>query len=80
MANSGLDWATVLDCAAKEDLVVQNEAAKATPVHDYVPWVLVDGTVLSNTNLLLNSICKAYTGPAPSSCKRFYNANPSSVC
>eukprot|EP01031_Cornospumella_fuschlensis_P036403 gene36403-44157_t len=69
MANSGLAWSTVTECSAKEGSDVQNQGALATPKHDYVPWVLVDGTLLSNTNLLLQSICKAYTGPAPASCK-----------
>ncbi|RYY85873.1 hypothetical protein EON63_06760 [archaeon] len=80
MANSGLAWSTVTDCSAKEASAVQNQGALATPQHDYVPWVLVEGTLLSNTNLLLQSICKAYTGPAPASCKRLYSTNEKSLC
>jgi hypothetical protein len=75
MANSGLAWSTVTDCAATQSDDVQNEAASATPKHDYVPWVLVDGTLLEYTNTLLPTICKAYTGPAPASCKRLYLQN-----
>eukprot|EP01040_Poterioochromonas_malhamensis_P009517 gene9517-10333_t len=66
-----LTWNDITDCYNNEFLDVQNEGAKATPSHDYVPWVLVDGTLLENTNLLLPTICKAYTGPAPASCSRF---------
>eukprot|EP01036_Dinobryon_divergens_P033439 gene33439-43220_t len=66
---SSLDWETVTTCAEKEGQDVQNYGAAATPTHDYVPWVLVDGTLLSNTNLLILSICKAYTGPSPASCR-----------
>jgi hypothetical protein len=34
-----------------------------------VPWCLVDGTVLENTNLLQKAVCDAYTGVPPESCK-----------
>jgi len=34
-----------------------------------VPWPLVDGVVLSNTNLLQKAVCDAYTGVPPASCK-----------
>jgi hypothetical protein len=34
-----------------------------------VPWCLVDGVVLENTNLLQKAICDAYTGTPPASCK-----------
>lgn len=50
---------------------MQNAGKAATDPtgHTYVPWVLVDGKLLDNTNLLLKTICAAYTGPKPSSCK-----------
>lgn len=72
MTNSTLAYTTVTDCAAKEFDTVQAAGAKATAPtnHQYVPWVLVDGELLSNTDALLKSICDAYTGPAPKSCKR----------
>ena len=79
MKNSGLAWSTVTECAASQELDVQNAGMSATPSHDYVPWVLVDGTLLDNTNLLLHTICKDYTGPAPKSCKRLY-MNTKEVC
>jgi hypothetical protein len=42
----------------------------ATPTnHQYVPWVLVNGVVVENTNDLLQTICNAYTGTPPASCK-----------
>ena len=50
------------------------------PAHDYVPWVLVDGTLLSNTNLLILSICKAYTGPSPASCRVAQKAVTAAQC
>jgi hypothetical protein len=77
MASSGLAWSTVTDCAAAEDRTVQNAGLSATPSdHQYVPWVLVGGQLLENTNLLINSICSAYTGPKPASCKRAELTNP----
>jgi hypothetical protein len=70
MASSGLSWSTVTACASTEADAVQTEGKKATPSdHQYVPWVLVDGVLLENTNLLTQAICNAYTGPKPSSCK-----------
>ena len=39
-------------------------------MHVDVPWVLVDGVLLENTNLLQKAVCDAYTGTKPSSCKR----------
>lgn len=62
MQGSGLSWSTVTDCSATQSSDVQNEGAVATPTHSYVPWVLVDGVLLDNTNLLLPTICKDYTG------------------
>ena len=78
MANSGLSWSTVQACANTEAKVVQDAGAKATPKHDYVPWPLVNGVVLENTNLLQKTICDAYTGPKPTSCKLL--ASEKSIC
>eukprot|EP00602_Paraphysomonas_sp_CaronLab_P011762 CAMPEP_0185041348 /NCGR_PEP_ID=MMETSP1103-20130426/40530_1 /TAXON_ID=36769 /ORGANISM="Paraphysomonas bandaiensis, Strain Caron Lab Isolate" /LENGTH=220 /DNA_ID=CAMNT_0027581033 /DNA_START=331 /DNA_END=993 /DNA_ORIENTATION=- len=75
MAGSGLDWETVATCADQEYSTVQSAGRDATPSHDYVPWVLVDGRVLSQPDLmLLPSICKSYTGPTPASCFKAVNA------
>lgn len=69
MDTKALPWSTVATCAKEEESLVQTTAMKATPIHDYVPWVLVDGTLLENTNLLQKTICDAYTGQTPASCK-----------
>jgi len=69
MAYSGLAWDTVAACYKEEYNAVQTAGMNATPKHDYVPWVLVDGRVLQNPDLgLLRAICAAYTGPVPPSC------------
>jgi hypothetical protein len=46
-----------------------SSAARAHTRSD-VPWCLVDGEVLSNTNMLQQAICNAYTGTPPASCSR----------
>lgn len=74
----GISWDVISTCASEESDDVQAEAALATPTHDYVPWILVDDTLLEHTNALVASICKAYTGPSPSSCK--FTNTEHSVC
>eukprot|EP00428_Durinskia_dybowskii_P078889 CAMPEP_0170362256 /NCGR_PEP_ID=MMETSP0117_2-20130122/4239_1 /TAXON_ID=400756 /ORGANISM="Durinskia baltica, Strain CSIRO CS-38" /LENGTH=172 /DNA_ID=CAMNT_0010616669 /DNA_START=181 /DNA_END=699 /DNA_ORIENTATION=+ len=69
MNTTALPWSVISDCASNEADAVQTEAMKATPSHDYVPWCLVDGAVLENTNLLQKAVCDAYTGTPPASCK-----------
>ncbi|CAM9436198.1 unnamed protein product [Ectocarpus fasciculatus] len=69
MNSTALSWSTVEDCFKNEADVVQNAAMKATPDHDYVPWVLVDGVLLENTNMLTKAVCDAYTGTPPASCR-----------
>jgi len=72
---SSVSWETISKCFDTESAVVQGAAKDATVAHDYVPWPLVNGVLLNNTNLLQQTICKDYTGPAPSSCKRLELAN-----
>jgi hypothetical protein len=72
MASSGVAWATIDSCSTQEANVVHAAGAAATVPHDYVPWVLTDGKLLQNTGTtagLVSAICKAYTGPKPSSCR-----------
>lgn len=69
MAGSGLEWDVVSTCYKEEYDVVQTAGMNATPSHDFVPWVIVDGRVLEYPNAsLLASICKSYTGTPPASC------------
>lgn len=64
-----LQWSDILDCASNEYDLVMNAAKDATPTHSYVPWMLVGGELLDNTNLLQQAVCDAYTGTPPESCK-----------
>ena len=79
MGNSTVTFDAVNKCSINDFDKVQTAAMKATAPtdHQYVPWVLVDGELLDNDDLLLKSICDAYDGPTPPSCKRFVGANPS---
>ena len=70
-ANSTVTFQQVSDCAANDFNSITQAGMKATPSdHQYVPWVLVDGAVVDNTNALVQSICAAYTGTPPASCKK----------
>ncbi len=80
MNTTALPWSTVAACYATEANDVQNAAASATPKHDYVPWVLVDHAVLEQQSLLQYSICKAYTGTPPASCRGSLASAPSGAC
>lgn len=64
-------FSVIQDCHDNEAELVQTMAMKATDKldHTYVPWVVVDGTVLAHNELLKAAICKAYTGPLPSTCR-----------
>ena len=71
MGNSTLTWSTVNDCVNNESVKVQTAAAEATPSdHTYVPWCLVDGTLIKHEQLLQQYICDAYTGSKPASCSK----------
>lgn len=70
MNTTALSWSEVETCASKEYDLVQNAAMSATPAHDYVPWSLVNGELLENTNLLKKTICDAYTGIKPLTCRK----------
>lgn len=62
---TSIEWSTISDCAINNANTVQTAAMKATPDHDYVPWVLVNGNVVENSNALQKAICDAYTGSNP---------------
>jgi len=79
MDTKALPWSAVTSCAKEEESLVQTLAMKATPSHDYVPWVLVGGSLLENTNLLQKAICDAYTGQPPASCKLLQPVEKSST-
>eukprot|EP00598_Pedospumella_elongata_P014643 CAMPEP_0184986726 /NCGR_PEP_ID=MMETSP1098-20130426/17474_1 /TAXON_ID=89044 /ORGANISM="Spumella elongata, Strain CCAP 955/1" /LENGTH=69 /DNA_ID=CAMNT_0027511079 /DNA_START=35 /DNA_END=241 /DNA_ORIENTATION=+ len=69
MNTTALPWSTIQKCTTTEADLVQTAAMKNTPAHDYVPWPLVNGVVLENSNLLQKAVCDAYTGVPPASCK-----------
>lgn len=74
MNATALPWSTIASCVEDEYDLVQTAAMDATPKHQYVPWVLVDGTLLENTYTLQKAICDAYTGTPPASCAHYLKA------
>jgi len=44
-------------------------AAKATPDHGYVPYILYNGKPYDNYNNVIKDACKDWTGAKPSFCK-----------
>jgi interferon gamma-inducible protein 30 len=80
MNSTSLSWNTVQSCYNDEYDLVMNAGMKATdPDHSYVPWVVVDNTLLDNSNQLQKAVCEAYTGPPPTSCQRFETASVADV-
>jgi hypothetical protein len=72
MNSTALSWNTVQSCYNDEYDLVMNAGMKATdPDHSYVPWVVVDNTLLEHQGLLQKAVCDAYTGPTPASCEHF---------
>lgn len=69
--STNVTWSTINDCVQNDASEVQTQAMKATPSHDYVPWVIVDNSQLENTNMLQKAVCDAYTGTPPESCLNF---------
>ena len=80
MANSHITFDEVNKCSIDDFNTVQTAGMKATAPtnHTYVPWVLVDNELLDKTNYytLLKSICEAYDGPTPKSCKHLSEEGP----
>lgn len=69
--DAGLDWKEIDTCyngpiGHQCDL----QAGAETPAdHQYVPWVVVDGTQLQNTNALMYQVCQDYKGAnKPAAC------------
>lgn len=80
MNSTDLSWNTVETCFNDEYDLVMNAGMKATdPDHTYVPWVVVDNTLLEHSGLLQKAVCDAYTGPPPASCQHFETQTASEV-
>lgn len=72
-AQTKLDYSTIAACAMSDQgNKLEHEMAQATeslqPPHKYVPWVVVEGKQLEDTDTLLQTVCDAYTGTKPASC------------
>ena len=70
-----LDWNLLEGCAGGEEgNELMHKVAQATPEHDYVPWVVVDGVTVPDSGEgypagnLVEIVCEAYTGDKPDAC------------
>lgn len=66
----GSGWESNLKLAAAE--------ANATPDHEGVPYVVVNGQVLENTDQLLKAVCDAVQGEKPMGCSQVMKSAASS--
>ncbi|EIE23002.1 GILT-domain-containing protein, partial [Coccomyxa subellipsoidea C-169] len=70
-SNSGrLSEKALRECSTgKLGAELERAAAAATPLHQYVPWILVDDVPLgADCGNLATYICAAYTGKKPEAC------------
>jgi interferon gamma-inducible protein 30 len=83
-SSNGLDWSVVTSCAGSDpasgvgapgNLLMHGIAQKTSalaPPHTFVPWVVVDGTPLTDSETydsLVDIVCGKYTGTLPAGCK-----------
>merc|ERR1712060_580023 len=82
-SSSGLDYAQLSACTKNkpEALRLQHDFDKLTPSdHTYVPWVVVDGKVIKDSDKLIAQVCEKYKGVRkPAACKKFEDADASST-
>jgi hypothetical protein len=71
---AGMDFETLKKCHDNPMVQwqLQQKYARATPKHDYVPWIVVNGRKMNEeTESLLDVVCREYTsagGTAPPGC------------
>eukprot|EP01061_Rhynchopus_euleeides_P028761 TRINITY_DN468_c0_g1_i1.p1 TRINITY_DN468_c0_g1~~TRINITY_DN468_c0_g1_i1.p1 ORF type:complete len:253 (+),score=110.41 TRINITY_DN468_c0_g1_i1:56-760(+) len=75
----GIDYSKVQACATGAQATTLLQAAARTTAiipggHPGVPYIIVNGSPVSNTNQLLKIVCAAYTGPKPAGCTSVLNA------
>jgi len=91
----GLDWNVITTCAgpnpavgtaADGNKVMHSLAVKTgalVPPHQFTPWVVINGTPLSSSQLdlsLTKLVCDAYTGTKPAGCGKVYKTNEEQIC
>ena len=69
---TNITYTDLQDCYAYQYNDMQAAGKRATDPtnHTYTPWVVVNNTVIQYTDLLLQYICAAYTGPKPPDCPK----------
>jgi len=81
--STGLNWSTISTCAGSNPPqgsptdgnpfmhTIAVSTNNLVPPHQWTPWVVVNGSPLSQTQInssLINIICSKYTGTKPSCC------------
>ena len=73
-SEADIDAAEIIECSQSEEGPrLHLEAADKTPKHEYVPWVVVNGKVMSEQDDFLQMVCDAYEGKKPASCSKQSN-------
>lgn len=80
-SDSSMKYSDIMDCANGDlgkQLIDANadETNNLKPSHKYVPWVLIDGTVMSEGKSFLAQLCAAYKGTDSPKCCSQENAEP----
>jgi len=66
-SSTGFDDTQLSACYSGSDRVVE-AAARATPAHPGVPYVVVNGKYLDSPDTLLRTVCDSYKGTPPAGC------------
>lgn len=75
--SASLDYSSIKACVDDpvKSAALQEAAHEATPSdHAYVPWVVVNGKTLKDSDKLLSQVCKEYKGIKPKGCKKVLEA------
>lgn len=68
-AQEGIDYESIIKCAnSEEGSQLMLRAGDITPTLTYVPSVMVDGKLFTDSENVIKHICDAYTGVKPASC------------
>jgi len=94
-SKGGLDWSVINTCAGSNPAVgtaadgnpIMHQIALKTnsliPPHQWTPWVVINGTPLTESQLdlsLIKLVCQAYTGTPPAGCGKYLKANSEQIC
>lgn len=67
---ANLDFDILSTCFnGPESKTLEQQYFDMTPAdHTYVPWVVINGKLMDDSDVFLDAVCKAYTGDKPAGC------------